>query len=277
MTDTYTQNNSVSWGISTQLIDLGDAGPDGSNNINNNNNGSNSNSNNTSASTSVNTISSSLDMLLHPQSVGQTQPILPPPSSSSTSSSVLLGLPSHPSSYTEQLLDTSPMSTFPRTGSIPLVDAVSPSVAIVGETTPIVASNSRSTDFFDFFETGQSPSGGAAVLAGSFSNPFTSSYGLDMAAQAVPMVRAVSPEAQMQDPLTLLRGKSPVQPSTHAPTFDALPSTVDDLLVQISAPEKSSRLTQNEKCDLETLKSYLMTFKANSDKNTHYLKSKSKL
>lgn len=252
MAEDYTQNSTASWGLSTQLIDLGDGGPE-----------------NNTTSNSINTHDTLLEL-----------------SPSST----------HPHSYTDQLLmNMSPMSAapVPRTGSIPLIDALSPSVAVVGETAPAATATKGiaigNTDFFDFFETGagQSPSAGG-VLAGSFSNPFTSSYGLDMAAQAVPIVQATSPEPpQMQDLLSLLEGKagsvppSPVKTSLFSTMQQQQPvmgaaSGGDDGVLLFPTPERS-HLTQEEKCDLEQLKSYLLAFKTNSDKNAHYLKSKSKL
>ena len=248
MTDTYT----------TQLIDLGDEGPD-----------------NSSPSVGATTTAGlgSLDTLLFPHAQPVPSAILADPTPQSRS-------------YTDQLLDTSPVrAAVPRTTSIPL-DTVSPSVAVNGEAAATAAANSTSrgiaignTDFFDFFgpSSGQSPSGNG-VLAGSFSNTFTSSYGLEAASQAVPIVRAVSPEPPMQDSLALLEGRAAPQPSsiTFAAPVPTAAAAADDVLLHV-VPQEKPHLTQDEKCDLETLKSYLMTFKANSDKNAHYLKSKSKL
>lgn len=268
MTDAYT----------TQLIDLGDEGPD-----------SNSNSNSTSVGATAGF--NNFDTLLFPQ----TQPV--PTATSGASSSILTEHTPQSRSYTEQLLDTSPVSPMSpmkaavtRTGSIPL-DTPSPSVAVNGDAAATLAATTSkgiaigNTDFFDFFgpSSGQSPSGNG-VLAGSFSNTFTSSYGLEAASQAVPIVRAASPEPPMQDSLALLEGRAfptaaaaAASPQASGITFAApVPATADDVLIQI-VPQEKSHLTQEEKCDLETLKSYLMTFKANSDKNAHYLKSKSKL
>lgn len=283
MTDANAQNTTAPQGTSTQLIDLGDDDPGST--IATNSNGI--------SIGSGNNISSSFEMsIFAPQSPQQGQP------------------QAHTTATSDILLDfTAPQST----GQLPdgSINGSSTSTAADANKGDGAIGN---TDFFDFFETsttatataatattaapsstvavapaaGVSTSAlGSSISGGAFHSSLGASFDFDsifqqgpsqqqQQQQLLPPPRASSP-CIMAPPgeslsLSLLEGKTPAGAIAPAPQQVQLP-------VAATGTAATTHLLniQDEKCDLETLKSNLMTFKANSDKNGHYLKSKSKL